>query len=139
MSLIFEVIPLIDKFTEKFKTIITDSSLHASLRHVVRMALQVLNKYYSFTDHCDVYWVSICMFLSPDSFIANLQWSAPPLLQNVLLHSSQMASSVDRQGGEPHSRYLDIKIQTNAHLRTSSLLTNSSLSGCQLTSLEEPR
>ena len=70
MSLIFEVIPLIDKFMEKFETIITDSSLHASLRHAARMALQVLNKYYSFTDHCDVYRVSICMFLSPDSFIA---------------------------------------------------------------------
>ena len=50
--------------------IITDSLLYASLRHAARMALQVLNKYYLFTDHCDVYRVSICMFLSPDSFIA---------------------------------------------------------------------
>ncbi|KAH8992136.1 hypothetical protein EDB86DRAFT_2806362, partial [Lactarius hatsudake] len=36
-------------------------SLHASLRHAAKIALQVLNRYYSYTDHCDVYQVSILL------------------------------------------------------------------------------
>ena len=62
VSLIYEVIPLIDTFTEKFETMITNRSLHASLRHAARIALWLLNKYYERTDDCDVYRLSICMF-----------------------------------------------------------------------------
>lgn len=60
VALIYEVIPLIDRFTEKFEEMIMDESLHASLRHAAKTGLQVLNKYYSYTDHCDVYRISIC-------------------------------------------------------------------------------
>jgi hypothetical protein len=62
VALIYKVIPLIDRFTEKFEEMIIDESLHASLRHAAKIALRVLNKYYSFTDDCDVYRLSICMF-----------------------------------------------------------------------------
>lgn len=62
MALIHEVIPLIDKFTEKFEDMILDASLHASLRHAAKIGREILNKYYSYTDHCDVYRLSICTF-----------------------------------------------------------------------------
>jgi hypothetical protein len=64
VALIYEVIPLIDKFTEKFESMIIDDSLHASLRHAAKIALQLLNKYYSYTDDCDVYRLSICTLSS---------------------------------------------------------------------------
>ncbi|KAH9009544.1 hypothetical protein EDB84DRAFT_1280411, partial [Lactarius hengduanensis] len=55
------VIPLIDRFTEKFEQMIMNEALHASLRHAAKTGLQVLNKYYSYTDHCDVYRLSILL------------------------------------------------------------------------------
>jgi hypothetical protein len=64
VSLIYEVIPLIDKFTEKFEQIIMNASLHSSLWQAAKIALLLLNKYYSFTDDCNAHRVSICMFLS---------------------------------------------------------------------------
>lgn len=64
MALIYEVIPLIDRFTEVFENIITDTRAHPSLRHAAKIALELLNKYYSFTDDCEVYQVSICTFVS---------------------------------------------------------------------------
>ncbi|KAH9018050.1 hypothetical protein EDB84DRAFT_1276346, partial [Lactarius hengduanensis] len=64
VALIYEVIPLIDRFTEKFEQMIMNEALHASLRHAAKTGLQVLNKYYSYTDHCDVY-SSIYMYASP--------------------------------------------------------------------------
>jgi hypothetical protein len=73
VALIFEVIPLVDTFTEKFEEIITDPLLHTSLRHAAKIALKVLNKYYSYTDHCDVYRISICM--SPISFLIHGSYS----------------------------------------------------------------
>jgi hypothetical protein len=79
VALIFEVIPLIDKFTEKFEALIMDGSLHSSIRHAAKIALQVLNKYYSLTDHCDAHRVSICTFPSPFSTFA-----ANPLFDEVL-------------------------------------------------------
>ncbi len=62
VALIYEVIPLIDKLTEKFEQMIIGASLHAEGRHAAKIALQVLNKYYSYTDQCDVYRLSICTF-----------------------------------------------------------------------------
>jgi hypothetical protein len=62
VALIYEVIPLIDKFTEEFKNIITDVDAHDSLCHAAKIALEVLNKYYSFTDHSNAFQVSICLF-----------------------------------------------------------------------------
>jgi hypothetical protein len=64
VSLIYEVIPLIDKFTEKFEQIIMNASLDSSLQNAAKIALLLLNKYYLFTDDCDANHVSICMFLS---------------------------------------------------------------------------
>jgi hypothetical protein len=62
VALIYEVIPLIDKFTEEFENIIMDVDAHDSLCHVAKIALEVLNKYYSFTNHCDAFQVSMCLF-----------------------------------------------------------------------------
>ena len=64
MALIYEVIPLIDRFMEVFKNIIMDTRAHPSLQHMAKIALELLNKYYLFTDDCEVYQVSICMFVS---------------------------------------------------------------------------
>ncbi|KAH9010106.1 hypothetical protein EDB84DRAFT_1280083 [Lactarius hengduanensis] len=61
VALIYEVIPLIDRFTEKFEQMIMNEALHASLRHAAKTSLQVLNKYYSYTDHCDIYRLSILL------------------------------------------------------------------------------
>jgi hypothetical protein len=74
VGLIYEVIPLIDKFTEMFVNIIMNVKAHPSIWHTAKIALDVINKYYSFTNHCKVYWVSICMFvLSPfSSFMSDV-------------------------------------------------------------------
>ncbi|KAH9003275.1 hypothetical protein EDB86DRAFT_2799037 [Lactarius hatsudake] len=61
VSLVYQVILLIDKFMEKFEELIINQSLHASLRYAVKIALQVLNRYYSYTNHCDIYQVSILL------------------------------------------------------------------------------
>jgi hypothetical protein len=64
VALIYEVIPLIDRFTEVFENSIMDTRAHPSLWHAAKIAWELLNKYYSFTDDCEVYQVSICMFVS---------------------------------------------------------------------------
>jgi hypothetical protein len=62
VALMYEVVPLIDKLTEKFEKMSVDELVHASLRHAAKIALEVLNKY-SYTYDCDAYQLSICTFL----------------------------------------------------------------------------
>jgi hypothetical protein len=50
VTLVFEAIPLIDKFTTMFDEMIDNTSLHITICHAANMGLTVLNKYYSFTD-----------------------------------------------------------------------------------------
>ncbi|KAJ7353508.1 hypothetical protein DFH08DRAFT_956573 [Mycena albidolilacea] len=63
VALVFEVIPLIDKFTTMFGHMIDDTTLHISICHAANTALTVLNKYYSFTDDSEIY--RIAMILHP--------------------------------------------------------------------------
>jgi hypothetical protein len=90
VALIFEVIPLINTFTKKFENLITDTLIHASLRHAAKIALQVLNKYYSLTDHWNIYQISICL----------------------LIHSSPFSSSV------PNILFMKCSIQDSRHYFT---------------------
>ncbi|KAJ7716708.1 ribonuclease H-like domain-containing protein, partial [Mycena metata] len=63
VALVFEVIPLIDKFTSMFGEMIDNTSLHTAIRHAANTGLAVLNKYYSFTDDSEIY--RIAMILHP--------------------------------------------------------------------------
>jgi hypothetical protein len=60
VALIYQIIPLIDRFTELFEKMIVDKSLHLAMRHAAKIALAVLNKYYSYTDNCEVYRIAMC-------------------------------------------------------------------------------
>ncbi|KAJ7484057.1 hypothetical protein B0H11DRAFT_1723034, partial [Mycena galericulata] len=59
LALVFEVIPLIDKFTTMFGQMIDDTTLHIAIRHAANTALTVLNKYYSFTDDSEIYRIAM--------------------------------------------------------------------------------
>lgn len=59
VSLIYEVIPLIDTITTLLDKTINDPGKHASIRHAANTALAVLNKYYSFTDNTCVYRIAM--------------------------------------------------------------------------------
>ncbi|KAJ7855970.1 hypothetical protein B0H14DRAFT_3644873 [Mycena olivaceomarginata] len=63
VALVFEVIPLIDKFTTIFGQMIDNTSLHIAICHAANTGLIVLNKYYSFTDDSEIY--QIAMILHP--------------------------------------------------------------------------
>ncbi|KAF8137922.1 hypothetical protein K438DRAFT_1622902, partial [Mycena galopus ATCC 62051] len=61
VALVFEVIPLIDKFTIIFGQMIDNTSLHIAIRHAANTGLAVLNKYYSFTDDSEIYRIAMSM------------------------------------------------------------------------------
>ena len=47
VALVFEVIPLMDKFTTMFGNMIDNPTLHNAVRHAANTGLSLLNKYYS--------------------------------------------------------------------------------------------
>jgi hypothetical protein len=59
VALVFEVIPLIKKFTTTFGQMIDDTTLHIAICHAANTALTVLNKYYSFTDDSEIYRIAL--------------------------------------------------------------------------------
>ena len=59
VTLIHEVIPIIDKFDNLFTTMHLDASLHATVRYAAKAALQVLRKYYAKTDDCIYYRIAM--------------------------------------------------------------------------------
>ncbi|KAF8181669.1 hypothetical protein K438DRAFT_1601351, partial [Mycena galopus ATCC 62051] len=61
VALVFEVIPLINKFTIIFGQMIDNTSLHIAIRHAANTGLAVLNKYYSFTDDSEIYRIAMSM------------------------------------------------------------------------------
>ncbi|KAJ7712319.1 hypothetical protein B0H16DRAFT_1342674, partial [Mycena metata] len=65
VALVFEVIPLIDKFTSLFGQMIDNTSLHIAIRHAANTGLAVLNKYYSFTDDSEIYRIAMSMCSQP--------------------------------------------------------------------------
>ncbi|KAF8164056.1 ribonuclease H-like domain-containing protein [Mycena galopus ATCC 62051] len=61
VALVFEVIPLIDKFTSMFGQMIDNTSLHIAIRHAANTGLAALNKYYSFTDDSEIYRIGMIL------------------------------------------------------------------------------
>ncbi|KAJ6547270.1 hypothetical protein B0H19DRAFT_953840, partial [Mycena capillaripes] len=59
VALVFEVIPLINKFTTLFGQMIDNETLHISVCHAANTALTVLNKYYSYTDDSEIYCIAM--------------------------------------------------------------------------------
>lgn len=59
VTLIHEVIPIIDKFDDLFTTMHLDVSLHATVRYAAKAALRVLRKYYAKTDECIYYRIAM--------------------------------------------------------------------------------
>ncbi|KAJ7260085.1 ribonuclease H-like domain-containing protein [Mycena rebaudengoi] len=64
VAFVFEVIPLIDKFTTLFGQMIDDETLHISIRHAANTALTVLNKYYLYTDDSEIYRIAMSVWFS---------------------------------------------------------------------------
>jgi hypothetical protein len=54
-SLVYHIIPMIDKFNEILTTMIVNTELHLALRHAAKMASMMLDKYYTLTDESEVY------------------------------------------------------------------------------------
>lgn len=69
VALIFEVIPLINRFTQLFGKIIDDESLHIAIRHAANTALTVLNRYYSPTDDTEMYRIAMSEFFPLSLFL----------------------------------------------------------------------
>jgi hypothetical protein len=59
VALVFEVIPLMDRFTTMFDEMIDNTSLHIAIHHAANTGLTVLNKYYSFTDDSEIYQIAM--------------------------------------------------------------------------------
>jgi len=59
VTLIHEVIPIIDKFDNLFTTMHLDVTLHATVRYAVKAALRVLRKYFAKTDDCIYYRIAM--------------------------------------------------------------------------------
>ena len=85
VSLIYQVIPFIDMFTELFTSTIVNPKLHSSIRHAAKLALVVLNKYYSYTDQSEVYRISLSKCIIISAKRSELSISFASEIQDLLL------------------------------------------------------
>jgi len=83
VTLIHEVIPIIDKFDDLFTTMHLDASLHSTVRYAAKAALRVLRKYYAKTDECIYYRIAMSK-----SFACYLLTYFSPCLQSCIRRTS---------------------------------------------------
>jgi hypothetical protein len=57
--MVYQIIPIIDKFNVLFTDMIRNEKLHLSIRHAAQMGSRVLDKYYTLTDESEVYRTSM--------------------------------------------------------------------------------
>lgn len=62
VSLVFQVIPLIDKIHEVLEDTQDDKFKHTLVRHAAGCSIGLLNKYYELTDGSDIYRVAMRVF-----------------------------------------------------------------------------
>lgn len=63
--MVYQVIPIIDKFNGLFTDMIWNDKLHLSVRHAAKMGSKVLDKYYTLTDESKVYRTCMRTFYCP--------------------------------------------------------------------------
>ncbi|MGH7239005.1 MAG: hypothetical protein ACREHG_02955 [Candidatus Saccharimonadales bacterium] len=61
VPLVYQIIPIIDRFNEIFTNLMTDDTVPLIIRHAAKLASAMLDKYYSLTDACKVYCISMIM------------------------------------------------------------------------------
>jgi hypothetical protein len=61
VALVYQIIPLIDRFNELFTNIVVESekTYHPIVRHAARLASKTLDKYYTLTDEAEPYRIGM--------------------------------------------------------------------------------
>ena len=112
-ALVHNVIPAMDALTVHLDKFRDGTKYHPIIRVLAARGLEMLNKYYSCMDECEIYCISMSkIMLSAREHLLTLFFFSPQsCLQASLLQGEWLASGMDQRGRAAHHRGMDLTLQ----------------------------
>ena len=112
-ALVHNVIPAMDALSVHLDKFRDGAKYHPIIRVSAARGLEMLNKYYSRTDECEIYRISMSkiMLIAREQLLTLFFFSPQSCLQALLLQGEWLAPGMDRRGRAAHHRGMDLTLQ----------------------------